>query len=824
MIFSHFLKLKVNPFKSSIPTEKLRSILNDLEKQDFLEILDDQSNNIRYRFTSPFMREVIYQRMIYNQRRVLHRYVAEAIQAIPLFSLNHFEEKLECDRLIYHWCLAENKDPFIQNALEDPFSNKAKRSIIVKKISSLLSKNPNNLNVIIKKGDLDKKSDRGYKWSSRYCVMNTREFKYYYSEEDYARKDPSLDEPLGTIPFKNIFQIMPLKETESKGKAYAFVIYVGSWQKKEKDMGIREFYFSAYSNDELEQWTTYMEFIRAKAIYDAFVNTFGKISFPLTNNALEKIDSPDDSSKMSHGMSRLAYMAQKPENTQNTYKSHTSSIRKSTMKSLNLRQKNKETMSNDANNSNHTETALVNYNAECQKKVKERLGQFFQSSLFQLWSQVFEMSGRHSRKNEDFMVLGNNTGFMKEKNHHFFFERTLFEDVATPQSLLDKRASKYNSSFSINGRSSITSFLNNSLNSEDDVNSNSPVMRTPPKIEKHQGNTINLALLKPLTSVDENEGEDIISPQVKFQKSFSLKTEEKYASNHHQIKSEGDINAKKSTRTEEFKLESLEKIEEVNDSFTRTRESFVSTTEKNFELGRENAKETNGIGRQRKSKFINMIHVDKEKNNENYATGKTERLSKDLNIDDLRNMPVLSTKIGKQTRYIEDKKGKNEEGEDFELVFKTKKGNFGNNDNYGDLFKINKEIESKSTSKNSIEVKKDDLMKELLKESVEEAIKDANFNGKQSSFDKRSWENEKKKSEIYREKENSLEKWEKDNVPNPNEESYYKTEVFSEKDYQFLNFPQNLGKQAKYFEENPADKPQEEEIVLKKKNERLFKL
>lgn len=31
----------------------------------------------------------------------------------------------------------------------------------------------------------------------------------------------------------------------------------------------------------MEEWTIYLEFAKAKAIYDEFVNNFGKISFPL---------------------------------------------------------------------------------------------------------------------------------------------------------------------------------------------------------------------------------------------------------------------------------------------------------------------------------------------------------------------------------------------------------------------------------------------------------------------------------------------------------------------------------------------------------------
>ena len=53
--------------------------------------------------------------------------------------------------------------------------------------------------------------------------------------------------------------------------------------KKNKEMGERKFYFSALSEDALEQWIIYLEFAKAKAVYDDFVNTYGKISFPITN-------------------------------------------------------------------------------------------------------------------------------------------------------------------------------------------------------------------------------------------------------------------------------------------------------------------------------------------------------------------------------------------------------------------------------------------------------------------------------------------------------------------------------------------------------------
>ena len=49
-------------------------------------------------------------------------------------------------------------------------------------------------------------------------------------------------------------------------------------------MDERKFYFAAKEENELEEWTIYLEFARAKAIYDEFVRNFGKIQFPIGMN------------------------------------------------------------------------------------------------------------------------------------------------------------------------------------------------------------------------------------------------------------------------------------------------------------------------------------------------------------------------------------------------------------------------------------------------------------------------------------------------------------------------------------------------------------
>ena len=284
-----FRSLANSPAKKTLNNDKLLNVLDDLVRSEFLEILDENEGNIRYRMNNCFMRESLYHRMIYSQRRQIHRFVAEALQEAKPIKGHEIVDNLDCERLIYHWSLNENLNSGQDSNLFKigaNFSSKAKRSVVVKKISSILSRNQRDFNVTLIRGVLEKKSDRGITWSSRYCVLNTKELKYFYKEEDCKENS---EEPLGSISLKHIYNIMPLDETVYK-RTNAFIIYTGSWWKKHKEMGIRNFYFSTRTTDELEEWKTYIEFVRAKAIYDDFVNTFGKISFPLSSNAQEDLE------------------------------------------------------------------------------------------------------------------------------------------------------------------------------------------------------------------------------------------------------------------------------------------------------------------------------------------------------------------------------------------------------------------------------------------------------------------------------------------------------------------------------------------------------
>lgn len=62
------------------------------------------------------------------------------------------------------------------------------------------------------------------------------------------------------------------------------MITVSNWVKRSLEKNSRTFYFAFESDDELEEWAIYLEFAKAKAIYNDFVDNFGKISFPINLN------------------------------------------------------------------------------------------------------------------------------------------------------------------------------------------------------------------------------------------------------------------------------------------------------------------------------------------------------------------------------------------------------------------------------------------------------------------------------------------------------------------------------------------------------------
>lgn len=85
---------RIHSLRVAINQERLTKLLNDLQNREIIELMSITKYNTYYRFIHPFMRECLYQRMTYNQRRKIHRQVAETI--LPLVCES--EETMECKK------------------------------------------------------------------------------------------------------------------------------------------------------------------------------------------------------------------------------------------------------------------------------------------------------------------------------------------------------------------------------------------------------------------------------------------------------------------------------------------------------------------------------------------------------------------------------------------------------------------------------------------------------------------------------------------------------------------------------------------------------
>ena len=89
--------------------------------------------------------------------------------------------------------------------------------------------------------------------------------------------------PLGYFELKEINTIDILPDYQIGGKANIIKITVNSFFKKDIKKGERVFYFATYDKSKLYEWVISLNFLRVKAIYDEFKNSFGVIDLPMSH-------------------------------------------------------------------------------------------------------------------------------------------------------------------------------------------------------------------------------------------------------------------------------------------------------------------------------------------------------------------------------------------------------------------------------------------------------------------------------------------------------------------------------------------------------------
>ena len=320
---------------NSLTYEGLKQKINKFSDYGLIEILSDlDPKKIVVKFSIPFLKEILYKRMLVETKNEIHLKVARLMGDSKFRYLPREIEK----KLVNHHLIEEEKT--ILDHLVDTGDGKVEQILkevnqrikylketidtvkdidtraqdygdgeIYKKLSLIengededefkyeeIKKNKDeqeenklvsNRNMpIVKGGSIDKKSDKGITWEKRFVIITKTRFFYWYTYNDYK----SNKQYLGMFELKNIYLIKKLSDYEFGQKTNLLQLKVSSFFKKEQLKDGRDYIFSFKSKSDLNSWVITLNLLRAKSIYDEFRNTFGVINFPFNHEKIGKED------------------------------------------------------------------------------------------------------------------------------------------------------------------------------------------------------------------------------------------------------------------------------------------------------------------------------------------------------------------------------------------------------------------------------------------------------------------------------------------------------------------------------------------------------
>ena len=273
-VFGSRVLQHINPLRGE--THKgLLHVLRILEARDFIEVLDETDHkNVVCRFRKIFLRETIYQGMLYRaQKKGLHQLMVQFIQSHP--GALDADPDQEAEKLLGHILVAEDLDS------EDKVPSKAKQGLVVKKAANKLLRNPN---VVVKSGFLTKMGDKpNKKVEKRLLVLTAKEIAWFHNEKEFRA-----NKPLGVIYMSAVYHCVPANTAKRTEDFIVSTVLnlrqIGTcaWRKKQAEKeGKREFIFGAKDEAERDEWITCIEYLRVKATYDNFTQKFCSIALPV---------------------------------------------------------------------------------------------------------------------------------------------------------------------------------------------------------------------------------------------------------------------------------------------------------------------------------------------------------------------------------------------------------------------------------------------------------------------------------------------------------------------------------------------------------------
>ena len=321
---------------NSLNYEGLKQKLYKYADYGLIEILYDlDPKKIIVQFCIPFLKEVLYKRMLVETKNEIHLKVARLMGNSKFSYLKRSTEK----RLVDYHLIEEDKtildhlvdtgdekeeqilkevnqrikylketidtvkdidtrnqdynepELYKQLSLEEKSLQNLEEDGEEKKVKTEGENEENKLvsnrNMpIVKGGIIEKKSDKGITWEKRFVIITKTKFYYWYTYADYKSNKLYL----GMFELKNIYLIKKLSDYEFGSKTNLLQIRVSSFYKKQELKSGRDYIFSFASKSELHSWVINLNLLRAKSIYDEFRNTFGIINFPFHHEKIGKED------------------------------------------------------------------------------------------------------------------------------------------------------------------------------------------------------------------------------------------------------------------------------------------------------------------------------------------------------------------------------------------------------------------------------------------------------------------------------------------------------------------------------------------------------
>ena len=275
--------------------DDLLDAIKNFESLGIIEILYDlKLKHLVAMFSLPLMREVLYQRLLVEQRCDIHSRVARKME---FSKYSYMPKEIEYEILKRHLEASENT---MMNTLEEDKegkiidrvnSNLANRKILITKqiieklkivdlkITSSYHEIKKQFMPVLLDANITKKDEHGGKTELRYAVLTNKKFCYYYEEKNY--NDNS--EPLASFFLKDIYQITILSRDQFDEKNFYLEIKVSSWYKKSELKEDRDFIIGFNTLEEMSKWEIALNFLRIKNMYDEFTSNFGMIQLPLNN-------------------------------------------------------------------------------------------------------------------------------------------------------------------------------------------------------------------------------------------------------------------------------------------------------------------------------------------------------------------------------------------------------------------------------------------------------------------------------------------------------------------------------------------------------------